>query len=267
MNKIEDIFAELAKLREANAPAALVTVVAVKGSTPREPGAKMIVKIDGSIIGTIGGAAVEFKSIETAKESIKDGKCRKVTYLLYEGDIVEESDKVDTGMLCGGEMELFIEPLEILPAFYMFGAGHVGLPTAHIASLCGFRVYVIDPRPEFNNAERFPEASELILQDFKEGAEKIPEDPNGYIVIATPGHGADYDVLKAVLKKTYRYVGLISSKRKRKILLEKLKADGITEEKIESVHSPVGLDIGSETPAEIAVSIVAEMIKVRNSGK
>ena len=266
MKNNKDIFIELAKLREANTPAALVTVIATKGSTPREPGAKMIVKSDGCIIGTIGGASVEMKSIEAAIKALKDGKTRKITYVLHDGEIVGESGKVDTGMLCGGEMELFIEPLEVPPTFYMFGAGHVGLPTAHIASMCGFRVVVIDPRHEFNNIERFPQASELVIQDFQEASVNLAEDPNGYIVIATPGHGADYEVLRNVLKKSFHYVGLISSRKKRKTLFSKLQEEGFPQDKINFVHSPVGLDIGSETPEEIAVSIVGEMIKVRNNG-
>ncbi len=257
-----DIFQELALIRRKNLSAVLVTVVAVKGSAPREPGAKMLVKADGSISGTIGGAIMERKAIEEALKAIEDGKPRKVTYLLHEEE--DSGAKIETGMICGGEMELFIEPLIPAATLYLFGAGHVGRPTAHIASLCGFRVKVFDSRPEMASKERFPEAGEIIVRDLNQASEELEAAVDSYAVVVTHSHDSDYAVLRKILSKSFKYIGVISSRRKWKIMRKKLADEGFSQEQLDSVHSPIGLDIGSQTPEEIAVSIVAELIKEKN---
>jgi xanthine dehydrogenase accessory factor len=261
---MKDIFFELSEIRRKNLPAALVTVVAVKGCTPREPGAKMIVLKNGDIIGTVGGASMEYQAIQEALKAISDGKIRKVTYILHETEGKPSEDKIPTPMICGGEMELFIEPLTVAPTLYLFGAGHVGKPTAHLADLCGFRVIVIDPRAEMATKERFPEASEIRIQALDSASRELNSDPNGYVVIVTAGHDTDYIVLKNVLSKNFRYLGVISSRRKIGIIKQNLTKEDYTEDLISAIHSPIGLDIGSETPEEIAVSIVAELILVKN---
>lgn len=264
---MKDIFLELAELRRKNTPSALVTVVGVKGSTPREPGAKMIVLPEGEIIGTIGGADMEHKAIQEALVSISDGKTRKITYILHEGETAPAGDKVDTSMICGGEMELFIEPLVVQPTLYLFGAGHVGRPTAHIAAVCGFRVMVFDQRSEMANRDRFPEAVDLVVVEVETSSLELESDRNGFAVIVTAGHDTDYTVLRNLLKKSFRYLGVISSKKKRGTFMRNLSQEGFDEKSLSKIHSPIGLDIGSETPEEIAVSIVAEMIKVKNMGE
>jgi xanthine dehydrogenase accessory factor len=264
---MEDILSELSNFHRKNIPVTLVTVVASKGSTPRHPGAKMIVKGDGSIIGTIGGANLEFLASKEALTALEDGKTRKVTYLLYEDNVTIAGEKQPTGMICGGEVELFFEPLVGAPILYLFGAGHVAKPTAHIAALCGFTVRVFDQRAEMATKDRFPEAGELIVDDLTVASQKIEPVEDSYAVIVTAGHDTDYAVLKNVLKKPFYYIGVICSRRKKKILLEKLAQEGFSEEIITKIHTPIGLDIGSETPEEIAVSIVAELIKVKNLEK
>lgn len=260
---MKDIFTEIARLKQSQIPAALVTVVGVKGSVPRETGAKMVVMGNGDIIGTVGGSEVEQKAIAEALTAIRDNKPRKIVYTLHESDKL--NDKTPTGMLCGGEMEIFIDPININPVLYLFGGGHVNKPTAQIASMCGFRVVVIDPRKEMANTERFPDAAEIINEDFGSSAASLKLKGTEFVVIATPGHSADYDVLKNLLDKPFKYLGLICSKKKRKTFFERLQDDGFGKELLGKIHAPIGIDINSETPEEIAVSIVAELIQIRNS--
>jgi xanthine dehydrogenase accessory factor len=260
--KMKDIFTEITRLKQAQIPAALVTVVGTRGSVPRETGAKMIVMGDGDIIGTVGGSEVEQRAITEAQEAIRDGNPRKIVYTLHEDE--KKGDKTSTGMICGGEMEIYIEPINVTPTLYLFGGGHVNKPTARIASMCGFGVVAIDPRKEMANSDRFPDADEILNEDFGIASSKIETKGTEYIVIATPGHSADYDVLKNLLGKPFRYLGLISSKKKRSTFFDRLRKDGFNEEQIGKIHAPIGIDINSETPEEIAVSIVAELIKIRN---
>lgn len=262
--KIEkDIFTEIAALKQKRIPAVLVTIIDAKGSVPRHTGSKMIVLNDGSIIGTIGGAVLERDAIDHALNVLKEGIPKKVSFQLHEKEKTESS-KVPTGMLCGGEVELFFEPLTISPAVHIFGAGHVAKPVAHLAAICGFSVYIYDERAEMASADRFPDAVELnagklneILKDFQPG--KLD-----FIVIVSPSHDIDFQVLRKVIDKDCKYLGVICSKRKWKIFRNKLLSEGDGSRLIDRVHAPIGIDIGSETPEEIAVSIVAEMIKVKN---
>ena len=264
---MKDIYLELAEIVKMNIPTALVTVVAAKGSTPRHPGAKMIVKADGSIIGTVGGASAEHNAIQEALKAIKDGKARKVTYVLHEGESQASRDKIKTGMVCGGEMEMFIEPITTAPILYLFGAGHVGKPTAEIAALCGFRVLLFDDRPEWANKERFPSVAEISVGDLAVSAAEIQPTAKNYTVIVTAGHDTDYIVLKNLLAKPFKYIGVICSKRKWKLFAQNLSEENFTDDLIQRIHAPIGIDIGSETPEEIAVSIIAELIKVKNLEK
>ena len=261
---MEDIYSTLVELRRRNIPSALVTVVAVKGSAPREPGAKMIVKADGSIIGTVGGAVMEHKAIQEALEAMKDGEPRKITYLLHEEE--HSGDKTETGMICGGEMELFIEPQLPAPTLYLFGAGHVARPTAMLAAMCGFRVELFDNRQDMASQERFPEAAAIDHRSLKVSAGSLEPSRESYAVIVTHSHETDYNALRNLLGKSFKYIGVISSRRKWKTMRAKLLDEGFSPELLDSVRSPIGLDIGSETPEEIAVSIVAELIKEKNLG-
>ncbi|MEJ2055734.1 MAG: XdhC/CoxI family protein [Calditrichaceae bacterium] len=258
-----DIYKKVIDLIDKQIPSAIVTVIRTKGSVPRESGAKMIVTESGQIYGTIGGSSVEARVIEEALEAIHLQKTQIVQH-----DLFDEEEK-DTGMVCGGNMEFLIEPLVEGERLYVFGGGHVALPVVQMAAKVGFSVTVIDDRAEFINADRFPEARNCVQANPGRFAEELELTNQDYVVIVTPGHKDDYSVLKGVIKKPHKYIGMIGSKIKRDEIYEKLKSlDGVNDSELQHIHCPIGLDIGSETPEEIAVSIISELIKVRRlSGK
>jgi xanthine dehydrogenase accessory factor len=164
-----------------------------------------------------------------------------------------------------GDSRILVDRIRKLKTVYCFGAGHVAVPTAHLAALVGFRVVVIDDRPEYANAERFPDSNEaLVIKDFNRAFEGLEIDNDSFIVILTRGHMYDRVVLEQALKTSAGYIGMISSKRKKEAIYSALMAEGVTKAELEKVHSPIGIAIGGETPEEIAVSIVAELISVRN---
>ena len=238
----------------------LVTVMRTRGSVPREGGAKMIVKEDGSIFGTIGGGKVEALVMSESPRVLEEGKPRVVTYSLGEGEATE------SGMICGGEMELLLDPIQSRPTLVIAGGGHIALPLARLGSTLGFSVVVIDDREEYANNERFPEAQTVICQDFDTALSKVRITPHTYIVIVTRGHKHDELVLKNVISSEAAYIGMIGSRTKVRTIFENLRRRGIAEHAIKQVHAPIGLDIGAETPEEIAVSIMAEIIKLRRGG-
>lgn len=257
-----NIYQKIVELQEKQIPSALVTVLNTKGSVPREAGTKMIVLESGKIFGTIGGSSVEVRVIDEAITAIQSQKICIVKH-----DLFDEEEK-DTGMVCGGTMEFLIEPLAAGEKLYVFGGGHVALPVVQLAAKVGFSVTVIDDRSEFSAADRFPEANQCIQTQPGKYAKEVELTDRDYVVIVTPGHKDDYAVLRGVIKKPSKYMGMIGSKVKRDEIYEKLRTnDGITEDALNKVHCPIGLEIGSETPEEIAVSIVAELIKVRRSLK
>ena len=238
-------------------PAALVTIVATEGSTPQKAGARMLVRADGSQVGTIGGGCVEAEMARRARQVLASRRPQLAGY-----DLTPEQAGED-GLVCGGRMQVFIEPIEGQPVLCLFGAGHVAQPLAHLAHLAGFRVEVLDDRPRFANAERFPEAARVVVDDFTAGAAQLTLGPNTYAVVVTRGHKGDGEALRAVLGRGLRYVGLLGSRPKMVHVFQALLEQGLRPEELERVHTPVGLDIGAQTPEEIAVSILAEMIAVR----
>lgn len=256
-----NLWSELAKLESSGSPAALVTVIRVQGSTPREAGARMIVLPDGKIIGTIGGSAVESLVVQEALEVLRIGKSRVSQYDL------NDPAKTSTGMICGGKMEFFIEPLKPLPHLYIFGAGHVGSALAQFTSILGLPHTVVDDRPEFADRERFPQAQRILCGDFSEVLADLDFVQPAYIMIVTRCHDTDLEVLRWVLRKPSAYLGMICSRRKKTEIFRILSEEGYSKEEMERVHAPIGLDIRSETPAEIAVSILAEVIQIKNCGK
>lgn len=257
-----NIYKKIVELQEKQIPSALVTVLSTKGSVPRETGSKMIVVESGQIFGTIGGSSVEAMVINEAQSAIQSQKVIIVSHDLY-----DEEEK-DTGMVCGGNMEFLIEPLAVGENLYIFGGGHVAVPVVQMAAKVGFSVTVIDDRNEFADADRFPEASSCIQAQLGQYAEELDLTKRDYVVIVTPGHKDDYVVLRGVIKKPSKYLGMIGSKVKRNEIYDKLKSnDDVTDDELKKVHCPIGLDIYSETPEEIAVSIVAELIKIRRSAK
>jgi xanthine dehydrogenase accessory factor len=254
-----DIYRKLNQLRKDNIQTALVTVISTKGSTPRDTGAKMIVCGDGKVYGTIGGSKVEAMVIEEARESLRSNTPKKVWHDL------NDHKKADTGMICGGEMEFFIEPVTTSSHLFIFGGGHVAQPLATVASLIGFSYTIVEDRPEFATTDRFPDAKDLILASADEIEQKVKFSETDYVAIVTRSHELDYQALKKVLNHSVKYIGLIASKVKKKQVFEQLSNEGYSEEDINQIHSPIGLDIAAQTPEEIAISIVAELIKVKNT--
>lgn len=254
-----DIYRKINQLRKENVPSALVTVIETKGSTPRDVGAKMIVCSDGNIFGTIGGSSVEAMVIEEARECLKTNKTMKVMH-----DLSDE-EKSDTGMICGGKMEFFIEPVNSAAHLIIFGGGHVALPLAKIASMTGFIYSIVEDREEFVTQSRFPDAESLIQAAPDKIEDKVKFVDSDYVAIVTRSHELDYQALKKVLVHPVKYIGLIASKVKKKQIFEQLTKEGHTEKELSQIHSPIGLDIAAQTPEEIAISIVAELIKVKNT--
>lgn len=252
-----DIYQELARIRAEGEEVALVTVISASGSTPREEGAKMLVRADGSIVGTIGGGGVEKRVIKEAVKAIRTGKPQRFEYRLKEGE--------ELGMICGGDMDVFIEPVLSSPTMYIFGGGHIALCLAKMGKLVGFKIAVIDARPEFASPQRFPEADLTVVEDFARAFRKLKVDKTGYIVIVTHGHKGDEIVLEGALATEAKYIGMIGSQTKKQTVFSHLLAKGIPQEQLDRVHAPIGLEIYSQTPEEIAVSILAEVIKVRRS--
>jgi len=235
---------------------ALCTVIRVEGSTPRDVGSKVVVYADGRTQGTVGGGKMEALVIEAAVKAILEGRSCLVSYQLHD---IQEGDPG----ICGGSIEVFCDVTAPQPTLLLVGAGHVAMPVAQIAHMSGFRVVVLDDRADMVSEERFPQAAERIAADIVGTLREFPVTPSTYVVIVTRGHALDEEALREVIGSPAAYVGMIGSRRKVKVIVDHLREDGIDETLIQQVHSPIGLDIGSETPAEIAVSIVAELIAVR----
>jgi len=253
----EEVFAAVARALERGEPAALVTIVRAQGSTPQRVGAKMLVFADGRTVGTIGGGCYESDAFWKAREAIGGGRPQMVQYDLTD-DFAEES-----GLICGGQMEVYIEPLDPAPRLYIVGAGHVGFHLGRLAREVGFRIHVIDDREKFANRDRFPEADEIVVDSIPDWLGRADLPARAYAVIVTRGHRHDLDALRALAPRELRYIGLIGSRAKIARIYEALLAESFPAEALRRVHAPIGLDIGAVTPQEIAVSIVAELIAVK----
>lgn len=253
-----EIFAAIGEALTRGDEVALITIVSSNGSTPQRVGAKMLVFADGRTVGTIGGGCYENDALLKAREALRTRKAIRAKYDL------NDDFAGDTGLVCGGQMEVFIEPLEAPPALYVFGAGHVGFFVARLASDAGFEVHVVDDRAAFANRERFPNAAEVVVDDIPTWLASTTLPSSAYAVIVTRGHRHDLDALQALANRPLRYLGLIGSRAKVARIYEQLLAQGQTTlEDLSHVHAPIGLDIGAVTPQEIAVSIVAELVAVR----
>jgi xanthine dehydrogenase accessory factor len=254
----QEVFAALSEALARGEEVALVTIVASTGSTPQRVGAKMLVYNDGRTVGTIGGGCYEDDAFWKAREAIKQRRPQNVRYELND-DFAEES-----GLVCGGQMEVFIEPVEASPDVYIFGAGHVGHALAQMAHATGFRVHVIDDREKFASAERFTPGIDVVVDDIPTWLASRPLPPTAYAVIVTRGHRHDLDALRALAPAGIRYLGLIGSHAKVKRIYDALLEEGMDSAHLARVHAPIGLDIGAVTPQEIAVSILAELVAVKH---
>ncbi len=254
-----DLYEEIVRLRKEGRRGAVATIVNVRGSIPSFKTAKMLVRDDGSIVGTIGGGCVEAEVWQAAREVMESEKPRTMTFDL------NQDPKYDTGLVCGGTLEIFVEPVLPPAELYIFGAGHVAASLYKVARIAGFDITVVDDRAAYANRERFPEAQEVIAEDFEKAMERLAPSESSYIVIVTRGHRDDMRVLRWAVQTPARYIGMIGSKRKTITIFKELQKEGLAPELFDRVHAPVGLDIGAVTPEEIAVAITAELIAKRRN--
>jgi xanthine dehydrogenase accessory factor len=254
---MKDVFEAALQATQTGERAALVTVISTEGSTPQKAGAKMVVYADGRIVGTIGGGCVEAEMTWRARQAIDERRSQVASYELTADQAGED------GLICGGRMEVFIEPIEGTPTLCLFGAGHVAQPLARMAKAAGFRVEVTDDRVKFANRDRFPEADRVIVDDVASAAGQMTLGPNTYAVVVTRGHRGDEEALFACLGKGLRFLGLLASRPKFVHIAAALEERGVSTGELATIHSPLGLQLGAVTPEEIAVSVLAEMIAVR----
>lgn len=253
-----DLFEEIVRLRREGRRAALATIVHTNGSIPSYESSRMLVRDDGSIAGTIGGGCVEAEVWAAAKEVLRAEAPRKMVFNL------NQDAAYDNGLICGGTLEVFVEPILPPPVLYIFGGGHVSMALARAAYSAGFAIAVVDDRAAFANRERFPMAED-VFTSFEEAFEKLAPNSSSYLVIVTRGHKDDMRVLRWAVTTEARYIGMIGSKRKVLSVYQALEKEGIPAERLARVHAPVGLEIGALTPEEIAISITAELIAVRRN--
>jgi xanthine dehydrogenase accessory factor len=260
LGEIEKVFEKANEWVRSGWRVCLATVIEARGSTPRSVGAKMVISSSGETFGTVGGGEVEKKVLEAAPGVMKTGRTAIVEF-----DLSGESADIDA--LCGGNLRVFLEPLGEYRGLFIIGAGHVGRALAVSASAVGFAVTLVDDREEFLHGEGLPGTVRTVRATPADFGEKLDMDADSFAVIATRGHALDKEWLGAVSGIGLRYVGMVGSRRKVESVFAALRREGVSDEFLEKVHSPVGLNIGAETPAEIAVSITAELIEVLHGGE
>jgi xanthine dehydrogenase accessory factor len=254
-----DIYDEIVRLRRLGQKAALATIVQVRGSIPSYQSAKLLVREDGSIIGTVGGGCVEAEVWNAAREVIATEKPRHLSFNLG------QDAAYDNGLICGGQLDIFVEPVIPPPRAFLFGAGHISKSLSKVAVLAGFATTIIDDRDTFANRDRFPEADEVFAGEYEDIFAKMPIHETSYLIIVTRGHRDDMRVLRMAVATEARYIAMIGSKRKVIGVVNALEQQGMARERLERIHAPMGLEIGAISPEEIAVSVVAEMIAVRRN--
>jgi xanthine dehydrogenase accessory factor len=254
-----EIYQAIADLEKLGNAGALCTIIESHGSTPRHVGSKMLVYPDGHFIGTVGGGEVESRVIVEALQALKDGTPRRLSYNMI------DPERGDPG-ICGGQLEIFVEPIRPKPVLVVIGGGHVGKAVAHLASWMGYTVAVNDDRAEFCTKEANPDADTFYPVSMADLPKELEINQNTYLVLTTRGMPVDVTGLPALLDTQAAYIGLIGSKRRwlstRKTLIDQ----GIPPEKLARVNSPIGIEMNAETPEEIAVSIMAEITLLRNGG-
>ncbi|BDC52693.1 dehydrogenase [Bryobacterales bacterium F-183] len=256
-----DVFDELVRLRRLGQKSALATIVQVNGSIPSFESAKMLVREDGTFVGTIGGGCVEAEVWNAAREVMDTEKPKHLSFSLG------QDAAYDNGLICGGQLNVFVEPVIPQPRALIFGAGHISKSLSKVATLAGFESVVIDNREAFANKERFPEAAEVISDEYESVFPGLNVNSTTYIVIVTRGHRDDMRVLRWAVSTPAKYIAMIGSKRKTIATIHELQKEGFPRELFERIYAPMGLEIGAVTPEEIAVSVVAEMIAVRRAPK
>ncbi len=252
-----DLYSEIVRLRKSGQKCAVATIVEVNGSIPSYESAKILVREDGSMVGTIGGGCVEAEVWNAAREVIATEKPKHMTFSLG------QDAAYDNGLICGGQLNVFIEAVMPEPAAIIFGAGHISKSLAQVSAMAGFAVTVVDNREAFANRERFPNVEEVIAAEYEDAFEKLNVNSSSYLIIVTRGHRDDMRVLRWAITTEARYIAMIGSKRKVIGVLREFEKEGLPREQFERIYAPMGLEIGAITPEEIAVSVAAEMIAVR----
>jgi xanthine dehydrogenase accessory factor len=252
-----DIYDEIVRLRKSGQKCALATIVQVNGSIPSYESAKLLVREDGSMAGTIGGGCVEAEVWNAAREVIETEQPKHLTFSLG------QDAAYDNGLICGGQLNVFVEPITPQPRAFIFGAGHISKSLSKVANLAGFATVVIDDRETFANRDRFPEAEEVFPGEYEAIFPTLTVNHSSYLIIVTRGHRDDMRVLRWAIGTPARYIAMIGSKRKTLGVMKELMKEGIPREDFDRLHAPMGLDIGAISPEEIAVSVVAEMIALR----
>lgn len=254
-----NLYQLITELQERGESFALCTITAAQGSTPRHVGSKMLVYENGEFSGTVGGGELEHRVLDEAWIAIADGKPRKLNYSMT------DPARGDPGV-CGGQVEVFVEPILPAPKIIVIGGGHVGKAVAHLAKWLGFRVAVSDDRTEFCTPEMNPDADEFFPVPMNDLPKRVNINRQTYLILTTRGVSTDISGLPALLETRAAYIGVIGSRRRWSMAVKGLKENGVTDEKITRIHSPIGLELNAETPEEIAVSILAEIIMLRNEG-
>jgi xanthine dehydrogenase accessory factor len=237
----------------------VATIVQVNGSIPSYESAKMLVREDGSIVGTIGGGCVEAEVWNAAREVIETEKPKHLNFSLG------EDAAYDQGLICGGQLNIFVEPVTPHPKAFIFGGGHVSKSISKVATLAGFSTIIVDDREAFANPERFPEAEATYAEEYESVFPKLPVNSSSYLIIVTRGHRDDMRVLRWAVSTPAKYISMIGSKRKTIAVVKELEKEGFRREMFDRIFAPMGLEIGAESPEEIAISVVAEMIAVRRA--
>jgi xanthine dehydrogenase accessory factor len=254
-----DIYDEIVRLRRLGQKCALATIVQVRGSIPSYESAKLLVREDGSIMGTVGGGCVEGEVWAAAREVIDTEKPKHLTFSLG------QDAAYDNGLICGGQLNIFVEPVIPQPRAFIFGGGHVSKSLSKVATLAGFATVIVDDREAFANPERFPEAEETFAEEYESVFGKLEVTSSSYLIIVTRGHRDDMRVLRWAVGTPARYIAMIGSKRKTISVIHELEKEGFDRALFEKIFAPMGLDIGAESPEEIAVAVVAEMIAMRRA--
>lgn len=246
------VWAALARWRAARRRFALLTVVETRGSAPRKAGTHLLLADDGESVGTLGGGAIEFEALGQARAVLASGRA-----LLFHRHLGQ-----DLGMSCGGEMSVFIEAVEPKPRLFVFGAGTIGRPLVSLAQGCGFDLTVVDGREEWARPDRFPGAA-VVCRDAETAARELELGPADYACVLTHDHALDERVVRVLVRRPLAFLGMVGSRTKQRAFVERLRAEGITDGEIARLRTPLGLAIGANTPEEIAVSVVAQLIAVR----